>query len=70
MPFERTSFPGLTVLGKIEDGSRLIDLRSLEGWEAQIDETISYPTGLVDDVFLHVSQPSLFIPESRPAHSK
>lgn len=51
MPFERTTFPGLTVVGQVGD----VDLRSNEGWEAVVDQSRAYPTGLVDDVFLHVS---------------
>ncbi len=54
MPFERTSFPGLTVSGSISAGTREVDLSSKENWEAQLDESISFPTGLIDDVFLHV----------------
>lgn len=53
MPFERTTFPGLTVVGEVGD----VDLTSKEGWEAVVDQSRVYPTGLVDDVFLHVSFP-------------
>ncbi|WVQ76529.1 hypothetical protein IAR50_006199 [Cryptococcus sp. DSM 104548] len=52
MPFERTSFPGLTVVGRVGD----IDVGSKEGWLGYVDETTEYPTGLVDDVFLHINE--------------
>lgn len=60
MPFARTPFPGLTVVGTIEAGdgpdATVVDLRSTgPGWLAQVDESIRFPTGLVDDGFLHVS---------------
>ena len=55
MPFERTAFPGLTVFGQIEAGEMMVELNSLMGWEAEVDESVLFPTGLVDDVFLHVS---------------
>jgi len=55
MPFERTSLPGLTVYGSIEVDKELIDLNSSAGWQAQVDESVEFPTGLIDDVFLHVS---------------
>ncbi|KIX08670.1 uncharacterized protein Z518_03327 [Rhinocladiella mackenziei CBS 650.93] len=56
MPFERTSFPGLTVFGSVEVGMEAVDLSSGKGWQAQVDESILFPTGLVDDVFLHISE--------------
>lgn len=55
MPFERTSLPGLTVFGSVQMNSGVIDLSSGKGWQAQVDESVEFPTGLVDDVFLHVS---------------
>ena len=55
MPFERTSLPGLTVSGSLEVNNEIVDLSSSTGWQAQIDESIEFPTGLIDDVFLHVS---------------
>lgn len=56
MPFERTAFPGLTVFGRVEAGKEVVDLSSsLEGWEAEVDESVLFPIGLIDDVFLHVS---------------
>jgi hypothetical protein len=54
MPFERTSLPGLTVVGKIE-GAETVDISSSNGWTAYVDESIRFPMGLADDVFLHVS---------------
>lgn len=55
MPFERTTYPGLTVHGVIETDSARVDLNSRECWLAQVDDSIAFPTGLVDDGFLHVS---------------
>lgn len=56
MPFERTSLPGLTVSGTIQTSTDagIIDLSSRIGWKAQVDESTEFPTGLVNDVFLHV----------------
>lgn len=62
MPFERTSLPGLTVCGIVQTNTdgKFVDLgSSREGWIAQVDNTVEFPTGLVDDVFLHVS--SMFL---------
>ncbi|KAF9889042.1 hypothetical protein FE257_008019 [Aspergillus nanangensis] len=57
MPFERTSFPGLTVVGCVETASETIDLGSGHpAWEAQVDESIQFPMGLVDDSFLHINE--------------
>lgn len=56
MPFARTAFPGLTVVGRTEnDGTDSVDLSTGEDWVAQADDSIKFPLGLVDDVFLHVS---------------
>lgn len=55
MAFERTALPGLTVFGHVETGSESIDLGSRQGWKATPDESVQFPSGLVDDVFLHVS---------------
>ena len=55
MPFARTSIPGLTVAGRVEAGSTVVALDSMENWQAQVDGSVLFPTGLVDDVFLHVS---------------
>lgn len=54
MPFVRTALPGLTVIGKIETGQDVIDFASSNNWMASVDESIQFPMGLVDDVFLHV----------------
>lgn len=54
-PFERTRIPGFTVTGKVEtDFGPSVDLKSSQEWQAYVDESIQYPMGLVDDVFLHV----------------
>lgn len=55
MPFERTSFPGLTVVGQVHSGDGVVSLNSTKDWLAQHDTSIEFPTGLIDDVFLHVS---------------
>jgi hypothetical protein len=54
MPFERTSFPGLTVVGSVNAEATVVDLCSGKDWLAQVNESILFPTGLVDDGFLHV----------------
>lgn len=54
MPFVRTSYPGLTVIGSIEVNASCIDLSTGTNWTAQIDDSVQYPAGLIDDVFLHV----------------
>jgi len=54
MPFERTLFPGLTVYGRVEAGVEAIELSSGKDWLAQVDESVLFPTGLIDDGFLHV----------------
>ncbi|KAK0108657.1 hypothetical protein ONS95_003449 [Cadophora gregata] len=56
MPFERTPFPGLTVVGSIGSGAGAVDLCTKKHWTAQVDESVLFPTGLVDDVFLHISE--------------
>lgn len=60
-PFERTIYPGLTVVGNVRAGEAMVDLCSAEGWQAQVYNHIQFPMGLPDDVFLHVSQSLLFI---------
>ena len=56
MPFERTSFPGLTVYGIIESDSDAVTVSSADGgWQAQVNDSVQFPTGLIDDGFLHVS---------------
>lgn len=59
MPFARTPFPGLTVAGTVHAGSgadaQVIDLSTASpGWVARVDHSIRFPTGLIDDGFLHV----------------
>ncbi|KAH1785594.1 hypothetical protein KXX20_000406 [Aspergillus fumigatus] len=56
MPFERTAFPGLTVVGTIETGTETVDVQSREGWLVQVDESVRFPMGLVDDMFLHINE--------------
>lgn len=56
MPFERTTTPGLTVIGGVETDSETVDVSSSEGWRAQVDESIMFPSGLPDDVFLHINE--------------
>lgn len=62
MPFERTTLPGLTVIGSVEVGEEIVDLSSAKDWQARVDESVLFPTGLIDDVFLHVR---CFVPASR-----
>jgi hypothetical protein len=55
MPFQRTAVPGLTVVGRVESHGESIVLDSAGGlWEARVDESVMFPMGRVDDVFLHV----------------
>ncbi|KAE9379664.1 glycoside hydrolase family 78 protein [Stipitochalara longipes BDJ] len=58
MPFERTTHPGLTVVGsvKAEGETNLVELGTLTDWQAQVDESILFPTGQLDDGFLHISE--------------
>ncbi|KAF2226019.1 alpha-L-rhamnosidase [Elsinoe ampelina] len=57
MPFARTAYPGLTVVGDIKNGPDSIDLGSMNpGWTARVNKGISFPTGLIDDVFLHINE--------------
>ncbi|KAF4551088.1 Hypothetical protein D9617_14g075440 [Elsinoe fawcettii] len=57
MAFTRTAYPGLTVVGVIGTGSSEIDLASTtKGWSAMVDRDVSFPTGLIDDVFLHINE--------------
>ncbi|KAH8680264.1 Six-hairpin glycosidase-like protein [Ilyonectria robusta] len=56
MPFERTALPGLTVIGSVEADAEAVDLSSGQGWRAQVDESVLFPIGLVDDVFLHINE--------------
>jgi hypothetical protein len=58
MPFERTTHPGLTVVGSVEmEGEAPVELNTLIDWQVQVDDSILFPTGLLDDGFLHVSSP-------------
>ncbi|KAJ5368297.1 uncharacterized protein N7496_008057 [Penicillium cataractarum] len=69
MAFERTALPGLTIVGHVEAGAETIDLGSCQGWRAFPDESVQFPTGLVDDVFLHISEriaPTDPVPEITP----
>lgn len=50
-PFGRTSLPGLTVVGTIGD----VCIDTDESWLCRVDEGTSFPTGIKDDIFLHVS---------------
>lgn len=51
LPFVRADVPGFTLMGEIGD----IDLSSDKGWVTRARNDVTFPTGLVDDVFLHVS---------------
>ena len=65
MPFERTTHAGLTVVGSVSggEGTSTVELDSRMDWKAQVDDSILFPTGLLDDGFLHVSSPkSRFCP--------
>ncbi|KAE8361468.1 Six-hairpin glycosidase-like protein [Aspergillus caelatus] len=69
MPFERTTLPGLTVVGSIETGSNVVELDSHTGWQAQVDESIQFPMGLIDDGFLHIYErvaPTIHSPSVTP----
>lgn len=57
MPFERTTYPGLTVVGSVEADSQSVLLNSNQGWLVRVNNSITFPTGLIDDVFLHVRWP-------------
>lgn len=59
MPFERTTHAGLTVTGgvEVEAETPIVDLTTLINWQVQVDDSILFPTGLLDDGFLHVSSP-------------
>jgi len=57
MPFERTTHTGLTVIGSVEMERNSVELTTHQvmDWRAQVVDSISFPTGLLDDGFLHVS---------------
>ncbi|VUC26851.1 unnamed protein product [Clonostachys rosea] len=62
MPFERTAYPGMTVISDpfaADDQSPNFD--SLEGWQAEVDDTVLFPKGLLEDGFLHNSSYKLDI---------
>ena len=70
MAFERTALPGLTIVGYVEEaGECTIDLGSHQGWKASPDESVQFPSGLADDVFLHVSTGWLVLSHFPHAHS-
>ncbi|KAL4802189.1 hypothetical protein BDV18DRAFT_167043 [Aspergillus unguis] len=54
MPFQRTAFPGLTVVGEIGE----VDVGTVhcQEWSAQVDMSIRFPMGLLDDPFLHINE--------------
>lgn len=56
MPFGRTSFPGLTLSGTIDVADSVLDLSSgdVKQWAATIRDEVAFPTGTLDDGFLHV----------------
>ncbi|KAK4500335.1 hypothetical protein PRZ48_008524 [Zasmidium cellare] len=56
MPFDRTSFPGLTIHGTIAVDGETLEINSGEvgQWRAQVHNEITFPTGIIDDGFLHV----------------
>jgi hypothetical protein len=51
-PFARADLPGFSMVGRINT----VDLNPTKGWKAVQEEGTRFPTGLVDDVFLHVSR--------------
>ena len=53
MPFVRTGYPGLTLIGS----AGAVDLRTglHENWTASVNNATMFPMELEDDVFLHVS---------------
>ncbi|KAJ5669428.1 hypothetical protein N7462_010498 [Penicillium macrosclerotiorum] len=56
MAFERTALPGLTIFGCVETETETIDLGSQQNWKASMDESVQFPSGIVDDAFLHISE--------------
>ncbi|KAJ5715863.1 uncharacterized protein N7483_013044 [Penicillium malachiteum] len=56
MPFERTPMPGFTIIGSVETATETVNLEARKSWEALVDESVEFPMGLVDDVFLHISE--------------
>ncbi|PNP84125.1 hypothetical protein FNYG_02813 [Fusarium nygamai] len=43
MPFERTLFPGLTVIGRVESDGKSVSLDSRDDWLAEEDNSILFP---------------------------
>ncbi|KAL3481248.1 Six-hairpin glycosidase-like protein [Aspergillus californicus] len=57
MPFQRTAVPGLTVSGCVWTEGGVVCLDSARGgWVVCVQEGVSFPMGLVDDVFLHINE--------------
>ena len=56
MPFARTSFPGLTVFGAIDSGVEAVEIctKQTQEWRAKVHNEVQFPTGSIDDGFLHV----------------
>lgn len=54
MPFSRTPMPGFTVVGAVHAGETVVDLDARHDWQAEVDERVLFPTGIIDDGFLHV----------------
>ncbi|KAF2166607.1 glycoside hydrolase family 78 protein [Zasmidium cellare ATCC 36951] len=56
MPFGRTNFPGLTIYGAIDAGGQELKITSgdVREWRAQVHDEIAFPTGIIDDGFLHI----------------
>lgn len=56
MPFGRTSFPGLTLSGTIDVADTVLDIASgeVDQWTTKIRDDVGFPTGTIDDGFLHV----------------
>ncbi|KAH8768514.1 hypothetical protein BGZ57DRAFT_1006343 [Hyaloscypha finlandica] len=50
MPFERTTQAGLTVIGSVEleTGATAVELTAGVDWQAQVDDSILFPTRLVN----------------------
>ncbi|OJI95828.1 hypothetical protein ASPVEDRAFT_48145 [Aspergillus versicolor CBS 583.65] len=69
MPFQRTALPGLTVIGSVETANETLEINTASEWEAQIDDSIQFPMGLVDDPFLHINErisPTALSPPVQP----
>lgn len=47
--------PGLTVIGNVETTEEIVQINTAEGWQTEVDSSIKFPMGLIDDGFLHVS---------------